>query len=135
MNKLLILVKYILFIICMFFVGMFFYKYNFLRNVLTFSFISMLVLFLVALVLNIIDLLGSKKVNKLVGYNILSIIDLLVILFIFGRTLFDKSIISNQLDEYYYIYGFKYCMFYCYFIGILLVLNVIYYFINTKKIK
>lgn len=143
MNKLLCLIKYLLFLVSALLIIYFIKEYHLFRKEeitkFNFTFIVTISLFIIIFILNIIDLIRIKKINKLNGYNILSIVDLMTIIFIFGRTLFDKSIVSNQLKDifygYYDIYGFKYCMFYCTIINILLILNIIFIIINIKKTK
>ena len=143
MNKLLCLIKYLLFLVSAILIVYFIKEYHLFRKEditkFNFTFILTISLFIIIFIFNIIDLIKLKKINKLNGYNILSIIDLITIVFIFCRTLFDKSIVSNQLKDifygYYDIYGFKYCMFYCAIINILLVLNLVFIIINIKTTK
>ncbi|MBR5662445.1 MAG: hypothetical protein IKX00_02195 [Bacilli bacterium] len=143
MNKILNIIKYVLFITSFLLIIYFIKEYN-LRGKdeiikFTFRFITTITLLCIVFILNIIDLIKIKKINKLKCYNILTIIDLTFIIFILIRTLFDKSIVSNQLRTefygYYNRYGFQYFMFYCIFIIILLILNIAYFIVNTKRIK
>ena len=141
MNKVLNVIKYVLFILSIFLIVYFIKEYDLTgKNIeikFELTFIITMSLLSIVFILNIIDMIKIKKVNKLKGYNILTIIDLLTIVFIFVRTLFDKSIVSNQLRHvylgYFNRYGFRYCMFYCIIINILLILNILYFIINIKK--
>lgn len=143
MNKILKYTKYALYVLSVTFIVTFIIRYKVKINgdytPVTPGLFFMIVLLLVTLVLNIIADIKKKKVSNIKGYHILTITNLITLIFIYGRTIFDKNIISNVLRgidyNWYDIYGYKYCLFYSNFISLLFILNIIYYIANAKKCK
>lgn len=143
MNKILKYTKYALYILSVTFIVTFIIRYKVKINgdytPVTPGLLFMIILLLVTLVLNIIADIKKKKVSNIKGYHILTITNLITLIFIYGRTIFDKNIISNVLRgidyNWYDIYGYKYCLFYSNFISLLFILNIIYYIANAKKCK
>lgn len=141
MNKVLKYLKYALYILSVTFIVTFIirYKVKFNGDYTSFTpgLFFMIIVLLVTLVLNIVADKKRKKVSNIKGYHILTITNLLTLVFIYGRAIFDKSIISNVLrgvaNDWYDIYGYKYCLFYSNFISLLFILNIIYYIANAKK--
>ncbi|MBR5662443.1 MAG: hypothetical protein IKX00_02185 [Bacilli bacterium] len=144
MNKILKYVKYTLYVVsvCLFITFVIRYKLKLSGSFdtqFTLGLALMIVLLLVTLTLNIITDVKKKKISNLNGYNFLTIMNLLTLIFIYGRTIFDKNIVSNVLRgiayDWYNIYGYKYCLFYSNFISLLFVLNIIYFIANAKTHK
>ena len=143
MNKTLKYTKYALYIVSIIFFITFVIRYKVKINgdytPVTPGLFFMIILLLVTLILNIVADKKKKKVSNLKGYHILTITNLLTLVFIYGRAIFDKNIISNVLRgidyNWYDIYGYKYCLFYSNFISLLFILNIIYYIANAKKCK
>ena len=143
MNKILKYTKYALYIVSIIFFITFVIRYKVKINgdytPITPGLFFMIILLLVTLILNIVADKKKKKVSNLKGYHILTITNLLTLVFIYGRAIFDKNIISNVLRgidyNWYDIYGYKYCLFYSNFISLLFILNIIYYIANAKKCK
>lgn len=143
MNKILKYTKYALYILSVTFIVTFIIRYKVKINgdytPVTPGLLFMIILLLVTLVLNIIADIKKKKVSNIKGYHILTITNLITLIFVYGRTIFDKNIISNVLRgidyNWYDIYGYKYCLFYSNFISLLFILNIIYYIANAKKCK
>jgi len=143
MNKILKYTKYALYILSVTFIVTFIIRYKVKINgdytTVTPGLFFMILLLLVTLVLNIVADKKKKKVSNINGYHILTITNLLTLVFIYGRTIFDKNIISNVLKgvayDWYDIYGYKYCLFYSNFISLLFILNIIYFIANAKKCK
>ena len=143
MNKILKYTKYALYIVSIIFFITFVIRYKVKINgdytPVTPGLFFMIILLLVTLILNIVADKKKKKVSNLKGYHILTITNLLTLVFIYGRAIFDKNIISNVLRgidyNWYDIYGYKYCLFYSNFISLLFILNIIYYIANAKKCK
>lgn len=143
MNKILKYTKYALYILSVVFIVTFIIRYKVKINdnytPVTPGLFFMIVLLLVTLILNIVADKKKKKISNIKGYHILTITNLITLIFIYGRTIFDKNIISNVLKgvayDWYDIYGYKYCLFYSNFISLLFILNIIYYIANAKKCK
>ena len=110
------------------------------------SYFIFLSIYLLYIILNIKDIIKKNKINENKKYNLLQIISLLIMIFIFLRTLYDPSFLINsskyanklkELGEGYLEEAQYQTILYLlqnipYFIG-LLILSLIYRKINMEK--
>lgn len=110
------------------------------------SYFIFLSIYLLYIILNIKDIIKKNKINENKKYNLLQIISLLIMIFIFLRTLYDPSFLINsskyksilkELGEGYFEEAQEQTILYLlqnipYFIG-LLILSLIYRKINMEK--
>lgn len=109
------------------------------------SYFIFLSIYLLYIILNIKDIIKKNKINENRKYNLLQIISLLIMIFIFLRTLYDPSFLINsskyksilkELGEGYFEEAQEQTILYLlqnipYFIG-LLILSLIYRKINME---
>ena len=146
MNKLLNIIRHILLILLLVFIGLFIYKYyldvslNQTGIVFTFEIILTYFLLFIFYLSCILDIFVKKyKVKDMNRYNKVIIIGIIPILIIFGRMLFDSTIISNlkpiDIINKYFLIGTGYSFFEhnIYVIIILIILMLTYKFINLRK--
>ena len=109
------------------------------------SYFIFLSIYLLYIILNIKDIIKKNKINENKKYNLLQIISLLIMIFIFLRTLYDPSFLINsskyksilkELGEGYFEEAQDQTILYLlqnipYFIG-LLILSLIYRKINME---
>ena len=146
MNKCLYIIKNILLISLLVFIGLFINKYYLMYSSNdTFIIIRPCVLIMFATILiyyiiNIINLFNKKnRIKNNLRYNLINVIGLIPINLVFIRILFDKTIISNVkptpiIPKYELIgFGYSYIESNSYIVIIILVLLIIYYFLNKRK--
>ena len=146
MNKCLYIIKNILLISLLVFIGLFINKYYLMYSSNdTFIIIRPCVLIMFATILiyfiiKIINLFNKKnKTKNNLRYNLINVIGLIPINLVFIRILFDKTIISNVeptsiIPKYELIgFGYSYIESNSYIVIIILVLLIIYYFLNKRK--
>lgn len=143
MNKIIQILKFLLFTIVFILELKFLDKYHFFdykfSDEFGFVFKLSLLLLLIIFVLNVIGIIIKDFVTKQKAYSFLTIIDLTSFLFLLLLCNYEKSILTNVFSKtnYYKLdFGIRYMKFFSYFIFILFILNLIYILINlisTKK--
>lgn len=137
MNKILQIIKYILYIISIALFIVFIHKYG-LSDDTWLAVIVTGLLLLLTLRINIGGLFKKNSFTNTISYSIITIAPLLTIILIFFRSLYDKTITNNLYpkNSIYAVSSFgieNYMAFYLIFIIILFILNIIYVIYNCKK--
>ena len=92
MNKVLLIIKNILLLILTAFVV----KYTIIFGVYGITYISYLVLLGLLILFSITDIIKKRDIALNKTYNIISIVMLLIMIFVFARTLFDQNFLFNS---------------------------------------
>ena len=137
MNKILEVIKYILYVISIVFFSMFICKYG-LDEKSGISVIITVILLIVTLRINIGSLFMKNGFRKTAGYSIMTIIPLLTLIITSFRSLYDKAIvinanIENSLSATSSFNADVYMSFYLKVVIVLFILNIVYLIYNTKK--
>lgn len=145
MNKILKFCHYLFLFTLFILVVLFIKQYAFDLNNSTYSFnykdYLVLIIFIIYFLINIYDLIRSKRNSFECTYYFSSIIGLLSIISIIFRSVFDTSIVANtpnltKIEKYFYPNIGKYFVssYYIYFTSILIILFV-FRFISKKNVK
>ncbi len=116
---------------------------------ISYQIISLCICFIIYIALNIKDLIKRDKINNNTRYNILSCVALLIISLLFIRALYDPSFLANvknyrigrvvNTGKIYYNYFFQYNIMYIesnvIYIDLLLILLILYRYVNKKSTK
>ena len=145
MNKFFKICKHVLLIALVIIVILFIKKYKFdiTRRPYVFSWrdVVLLGLFIIYSVFDIYDLIKFKKDNRSTMYYIVNSLVLLTIISVFGRCVFDPSIIANKknlsISMMYHcsMYGVELIFFFHYYFEALIILLLIYRFSCRKSTK
>ena len=146
MDKFIKIIKYILLITLLVFIGLFIYKYYLeypmkkTNITITAEVIGMFISLIILFIINILDLLSkNNKVRNVNRYNLLTVISLVPIDLIFFRMLFDNTLLSNVKPTQYITKEFLLQNGYLFIdnnsivIIIIVTLLLIYRCINLKK--
>ena len=144
MNKVLLIIKNILLFLLIFLVV----KYTIVFNVIGLENVVFLALLFIYLWLDIVDTFKRRDIRFNKTYNIISIVMLLIMIFVFARTLYDQNFLYNSIkykdllvksnvitldDVIYYNISYLYQNLRCFILMIALIL--IYRKINIGKIN
>lgn len=146
MDKIFKIIKYILLMTLLVFIGLFIHKYYLdypmkkTGIVITAKVIGIFVALIILFIMNIFDIISKEyKVRNVNKYNLLTIISLIPINLIFFRMLFDSTLLSNVkpteyiTKEFLLKNGYLFIDYNSIVIIIIVILLLIYRVINLKK--
>lgn len=119
------------------------YKFDITRRPYVFSWreVVLLGLFIIYLAFDIYDLIKFKKDNRSTMYYIVNSLALLTMISVFGRCVFDPSIIANMKNlsksmmYHCSMYGFELMYFFHHYFEALIILLLVYRFSCKKSTK
>ena len=144
MNKILQILKYVLFITSIVLFVIFLNKYktfdkNYSYDFMNLTFIIMTLLFVIVFTCNIVGLFKKDSFTKTINYSIITITPLLTMVIISLRSLYDKTIATNlySKNDIYtdYSFGYNYMELYLKFVIVLFILNIVYLIYNKNTLS